>query len=191
MSFTASDGNYNVTNTTISLDNTKEFEIEIKVIDEINEVVIIRNIDVGIPIFFISTTDENVYVGEDKVLTEADTEKYSLSETRTNKVFVDENDYEWPIYRRVFRGNCTSNNTISLGTFPEINLITSYTGMASSYYDWTWNIPNAVPEGYENAFRMKTSTRELIIYFGSYYSTSNTYNLTIEYTKTIDAPASL
>ena len=107
MTKTASGGNYSITDTVVSLDNTKEFEIEIKVIDSFNEVTATTNVDIGVPIFFINTSDNNCYVGEDKVLTEADiNENYITTEVDTGKRWINGEI----IYRKVLEINPTSDS---------------------------------------------------------------------------------
>ena len=193
--FTTSNDNYTCDDIVLTLDSTKQFEVEIQVIDNFSTVTRSINVDVGVPLFFIST-DGEAFVGEDRVLTEADIEDitkdvYSSAEVKTNKVYIDSNDYEWPIYRKFFTGNAAQNAVVSLATISDLKFITSIKGTAQSNYNWTWNIPNGSPSGYEVQVRMQTSTKEIQMTFGDYFRTANTFWCTIEYTKTTDAPASI
>lgn len=62
VAFTTNDGNYSATDVVVSLDNTKEFEIEFKVVDNLQQASTIKNVDIGIPLFMISTNLKNIYV---------------------------------------------------------------------------------------------------------------------------------
>lgn len=53
----------------LSLDNTKAFEIEAKVIDRISDGVASGSVDVGEAIFFISTNKKKCYVNRDPIIT--------------------------------------------------------------------------------------------------------------------------
>lgn len=106
-------------------------------------------------------------------------EVYSTTEKKTNKVWIDGK----PIYRKSYSGNAVKSGRVILESNAPIDKIISAYGSALSGYDWCWSIPN-FGSGYEVYCRMTTNTHELQIYFGSNYGTSNTYVLTVEYTKT-------
>lgn len=72
MTFTTSGNTFTCTDVVVSLDNTKEFTIEVKVTDNLSNNSATATIDVGVPIFFISSNLENAYIGDDRVLTEDD-----------------------------------------------------------------------------------------------------------------------
>lgn len=90
-----------------------------------------------------------------------------------------------PLYRKTYTGTCTSNGAVTLDTIPSLDKLTAFTGWAESGYDWTWGIPCS-STGYINNIRTKTSTHEVQLSFDSNYSSSNNFEVTIEYTKTTD-----
>lgn len=129
----------------------------------------------------------NEYTDSDKVgystryMNTALQDVYSTNEIKTNKVWIDNK----PIYRKSYTGNTVKSNRIILESNSSIDNIISAYGSATSMYDWCWTIPN-VASGYEVYCRMTTNTRELQLYCGSNFTTSNVYVVTVEYTKTTD-----
>lgn len=62
-----SNGTYTCTNATINLDNTKSYEVEIRVTDELNGVVNSYIVDIGEAIFFISSNQRKLYYNGDEI----------------------------------------------------------------------------------------------------------------------------
>ena len=106
---------------------------------------------------------------------------YSTTETLTNKVWIDGK----PIYRKTYTGNAVKSNKVILENSAPIDKIISVYGSSTSAYDWRWIIPN-IASGYEITCRMTTTTHELQLSFGSNYTTSDTFVVSVEYTKTTD-----
>ena len=66
------DEKYVCDNIILNLDSTKSFEIEIQIIDNFKTSSTILYVDVGEPIFFISSNLETCYIGDHRILTEDD-----------------------------------------------------------------------------------------------------------------------
>lgn len=90
-----------------------------------------------------------------------------------------------PIYRKSYSGNAVKSGTVTLDTINTLDLIVGSSGSAVSDYNWIWTIPNGDTSGYANRLRFSTSTKALQIYFDVNYNTSCTYNITVDYVKTV------
>lgn len=72
VSFTVNQNNLVVNDFYVALDNTKQYVIEFEFTDQLTTQKAYTNVDVGIPIFRISTKTKKVYNNEKRILTEED-----------------------------------------------------------------------------------------------------------------------
>lgn len=68
VTFTLNDNKYSCNDVILSLDNTKSFEFEIKVTDNLNSNTSATGVGVGKPIFFISTNKKACYINGQEIL---------------------------------------------------------------------------------------------------------------------------
>lgn len=70
VNFTNNNGNYTCTDVVISLDNTKQFEFEVKVLDKLTTSSNSKNIivDVGVPIFLIGSNTRKCYINNQEII---------------------------------------------------------------------------------------------------------------------------
>ena len=186
LTFTINNNEFTCTNTAVSLDNTKEFEIEVKATDNLNNNSSIQTIDVGVPIFFISSNLENAYVGENRVLTEADEESLKLKMYDDTERVVG-TYFGKPLYAK----------TIYISSFPNATVQNYATGISNlkfaiNIYGYAQEttgsnfvINIARPDNPQNAIGAWIDAGQLRITAGSDRSAYSGY-ITIEYTKTTD-----
>lgn len=105
---------------------------------------------------------------------------YSTIETKTNKVWIDNK----PIYRKTYTGNAAKSTGVNIEQLTFVDNLVNCYGWAESNYDWTWAIPNS--GDYQIQARFRRTDSQLQLYFGTNFSSSNTFVFTIEYTKTTD-----
>ena len=106
--FTINNNNYVCNDVILSLDNTKEFEIEIKVTDNLSDNTVGTSIDVGKSIFFISSNERKCYINDKRVVTEDELpiyQKYVATETVVGE-FLGK-----PLYRQVLDLTLAQNQT--------------------------------------------------------------------------------
>jgi len=91
------------------------------------------------------------------------------------------------IYQRTFIGNCTASGTVAV-TVPNMDKLIKYEGYAQSIYNNEWPI-GAYPTGgtnYATGIYKTVGAAGFTLSFGSYYSSSYPYRVTVRYTKTTD-----
>lgn len=78
--FTLNNNEFNCNDVIVALDNTKEFDIEVKAVDNLSDNNSIVSIDVGKSIFFISNNEKQCYINDKKILVEGDCKILSTEE---------------------------------------------------------------------------------------------------------------
>lgn len=113
MSFTITNNEYQCTDVVVALDNTKEFDFEVKVTDNLDNNSAFSSIDVGKSIFFISSNEKKCYINDKRVLTTEDKYiDYSIGEQQIG-IWKDGK----PLYTDVIDFTTSS----SIGTFEKIS----------------------------------------------------------------------
>lgn len=69
MTFTITNNEYECSDVILALDNTKEFDVEVKVVDNLSNNNVIASVDVGKSIFFISSNEKTCYINDYEVAT--------------------------------------------------------------------------------------------------------------------------
>lgn len=105
-SFTLNNNEFNCSDVIIALDNTEEFDIEVKVTDNLSNNNTTTSIDVGKSIFFISSNEKKCYVYDKRVLTVGEEESYASDETVIGTWINGK-----PLYRQVLDVTLTPNST--------------------------------------------------------------------------------
>lgn len=178
--FTLNNNEFNCSDVVIALDNTKEFDIEVKVTDNLSDNSAINSIDVGKSIFFISSNERKCYINDKRVLTEEEEENYSSSE-KVIGTWVDGK----PIYRQVLDVTLTPNSIerFSVSNSSSFKDIIKIDGMV--------RITN--PQGWTPAIFYNDNQRNYVFYNLNYNKIeignswyANRAIIIIEYTKTTD-----
>lgn len=120
---------------------------------------------------------------------------YSTSEVKTNKVFVDDNNKEWPIYRKMYiKDNPSTGGIYIYHNISDLGFVTKAGGwvvqQGSNNNPYRQSIPRSVPGGSNYDLTLGDFDNEK---FALQIGTSNTGNykvtkayMAIEYTKTTD-----
>lgn len=129
-----------------------------------------------------------LYLGSNKVAGNIVDKKdvYSTSEVKTNKVYIDENDKECPVYRKIFRGNKVSGTDLNFPAINNIKEITELYGVlisnsASNRYHIPYYANSSIFINVECS-----STGVIKVESGTSGYSNGTVKITIEYTKTTD-----
>ena len=98
VTFTITNNEFECNDVVIALDNTKEFILEAKVIDNLSNNTVSATIDVGKSIFFISSNEKECYINDNRILTTEDLTNYD--DYITGEVVVG-TFFGKPLYRQV------------------------------------------------------------------------------------------
>lgn len=153
VTFSITDNNYNCNDVIIALDNTKEFIIEVKAVDNLSDNTVSTTVDVGKSIFFISSNERKCYINDKRVLTVDDKlDVYSTDEIIIGK-WIDGRD----IYRKYYNVGSIEENTIK------------YINLDINNYDKTINL-----KGFNTIARSGTNF-DVPINFYNFHDTKGQY----------------
>lgn len=159
----------------IALDNTLKHTLEFEVIDKLSSVKVYIEIDVGIPIFRISTKTKKLYNNEERVLTERDIIPANkiqgpvlvkFSATATPYGVLDNGKV---VYRRIIIGNGDIPSTISFQSFTQIISATMTAQHKSSGNNWR-TIPwlyNSTDTNWSGGFVINGDNRQILTQIGA------------------------
>ncbi|MBB1524447.1 hypothetical protein HG470_001575 [Candidatus Saccharibacteria bacterium] len=159
----------------IALDNTLKHTLEFEVIDKLSSVKVYVEIDVGIPIFRISTKTKKLYNNEERVLTERDTIPANkiqgpvlvkFSATATPYGVLDNGKV---VYRRIIIGNDDIPSTIPFQSFTQIISATMTAQHKSSGNNWR-TIPwlyNSNDTNWSGGFVINGDNRQILTQIGA------------------------
>lgn len=159
----------------IALDNTLKHTLEFEVIDKLSSVKVYIEIDVGIPIFRISTKTKKLYNNEERVLTERDIipankiqgpvlVKFSATATPYGVL-----DNSKVVYRRIIIGNGDIPSTIPFQSFTQIISATMTAQHKSSGNNWR-TIPwlyNSTDTNWSGGFVINGDNRQILTQIGA------------------------
>lgn len=158
----------------IALDNTLKHTLEFEVIDKLSSVKVYIEIDVGIPIFRISTKTKKLYNNEERVLTERDAipankiqgpvlVKFSATATPYGVL-----DNSKVVYRRIIMGNGDIPSTIPFQSFTQIISATMTAQHNSTGNNWR-TIPwlyNSTDTNWSGGFVINGDNRQILTQLG-------------------------
>ena len=159
----------------IALDNTLKHTIEFEVADKLSIVKVYVEIDVGIPIFRISTKTKKLYNNEERVLTERDVIPankiqgpilVNFSATATSYGVLDNGKV---VYRRIIIGNGDIPSTIPFQSFTQIISATMTAQHKSSGNNWR-TIPwlyNSTDTNWSGGFVINGDNRQILTQIGA------------------------
>ncbi len=159
----------------IALDNTLKHTLEFEVIDKLSSVKVYIEIDVGIPIFRISTKTKKLYNNEERVLTERDIIPANkiqgpvlvkFSATATPYGVLDNGKV---VYRRIIIGNGDIPSTIPFQSFTQIISATMTAQHKSSGNNWR-TIPwlyNSTDTNWSGGFVINGDNRQILTQIGA------------------------
>ena len=159
----------------IALDNTLKHTLEFEVIDKLSSVKVYIEIDVGIPIFRISTKTKKLYNNEERVLTERDAIPANkiqgpvlvkFSATATPYGVLDNGKV---VYRRIIIGNGDIPSTIPFQSFTQIISATMTAQHKSSGNNWR-TIPwlyNSTDTNWSGGFVINGDNRQILTQIGA------------------------
>lgn len=159
----------------IALDNTLKHTLEFEVIDKLSSVKVYVEIDVGIPIFRISTKTKKLYNNEERVLTERDAIPANkiqgpvlvkFSATATPYGVLDNGKV---VYRRIIIGNGDIPSTIPFQSFTQIISATMTAQHKSSGNNWR-TIPwlyNSNDTNWSGGFVINGDNRQILTQIGA------------------------
>lgn len=159
----------------IALDNTLKHTLEFEVIDKLSSVKVYVEIDVGVPIFRISTKTKRLYNNEERILTERDAIPANkiegpvlvkFSATATPYGVLDNGKV---VYRRIIMGNGDIPNTISFQSFTQIISATMTAQHKSSGNNWR-TIPwlyNSTDTNWSGGFVINGDNRQILTQIGA------------------------
>jgi len=173
----------------IALDNTLKHTLEFEVIDKLSSVKVYVEIDVGIPIFRISTKTKKLYNNEERVLTEKDTipankidgpvlVKYSKTPVPFGIL-----DDGRKIYRRLIEGRDDVPDTIVFEKFTTIIDIRMMVKNKGATQDWR-SVPwvfNGDDKNWYGGFRVSETNSNIILQLGQELRKSPYWHIIIEY----------
>lgn len=113
ISTTLSAGKITCSDVTLSLDNTKAWEIEVKATDNLSSNTATATVDVGEAIFFISTNKRNCYINSDEIVVRQD---YTPN---GDAVFTSMYERGHAMYRKCFNGTLSADSTITRISLPD------------------------------------------------------------------------
>ena len=159
----------------IALDNTLKHTLEFEVADKLSSVKVYVEIDVGIPIFRISTKTKKLYNNEERVLTERDAIPANkiegpvlvkFSATATPYGVLDNGKV---VYRRIIIGNGDIPSTIPFQSFTQIISATMTAQHKSSGNNWR-TIPwlyNSTDTNWSGGFVINGDNRQILTQIGA------------------------
>ena len=159
----------------IALDNTLKHTLEFEVIDKLSSVKVYIEIDVGIPIFRISTKTKKLYNNEERVLTERDAIPANkiqgpvlvkFSATATPYGVLDNGKV---VYRRIIIDNGDIPSTIPFQSFTQIISATMTAQHKSSGNNWR-TIPwlyNSNDTNWSGGFVINGDNRQILTQIGA------------------------
>lgn len=159
----------------IALDNTLKHTLEFEITDKLASVKVYIEIDVGIPIFRISTKTKKLYNNEERVLTERDTIPANkiqgpvlvkFSATATPYGVLDNGKV---VYRRIIIGNGDIPSTIPFQSFTQIISATMTAQHKSSGNNWR-TIPwlyNSNDTNWSGGFVINGDNRQILTQIGA------------------------
>ena len=159
----------------IALDNTLKHTLELEITDKLSSVKVYVEIDVGIPIFRISTKTKKLYNNEEKVLTERDTipankiEGVVLSKYSTTATPCGVLDDGKLIYRKVIRGTGDIPSSIPFQAFTYI-IAASMTAQHNSAGNNWRSIPwlyNSTDTNWSGGFVINGDNRQILTQIGA------------------------
>lgn len=175
----------------IALDNTLKHTLEFEITDKLSSVKVYIEIDVGIPIFRISTKTKKLYNNEERVLTEKDTipankidgpvlVKYSKTPVPFGIL-----DDGRKIYRRLIEGGDDVPDTIVFEKFTTIIDIRMMVKNKGATQDWR-SVPwvfNGDDKNWYGGFRVSETNSNIILQLGQELRKSPYWHIIIEYCK--------
>lgn len=175
----------------IALDNTLKHTLEFEITDKLASVKVYIEIDVGIPIFRISTKTKKLYNNEERVLTEKDTipankidgpvlVKYSKTPVPFGVL-----DDGRKIYRRLIEGGDDVPATIIFEKFTtiiDIRMMVKNKGATQDWRSVPWVFDGADRNWY-GGFRVSETDSNIILQLGQELRKSPHWHIIIEYCK--------
>ena len=175
----------------IALDNTLKHTLEFEITDKLSSVKVYVEIDVGIPIFRISTKTKKLYNNEERVLTEKDTipankidgpvlVKYSKTPVPFGIL-----DDGRKIYRRLIEGRDDVPATIVFEKFTTIIDIRMMVKNKGATQDWR-SVPwvfDGDDKNWYGGFRVSETNNNIILQLGQELRKSPYWHIIIEYCK--------
>lgn len=187
--FAINNNEFNCSNVIIALDNTKEFDVEVKVTDNLSDNSAINSIDVGKSIFFISSNEKQCYINDKKILVEGDC-KILSTEEKIIGVYNNKHLYAKTFF---FSENHTANSstveTYHLHNISDVEKI--FIDQGSTFAESGGN-SYIVGRSYINnntvVFSMSAAVNSNNIRTEIYYGANITldFTITLNYTKTTD-----
>lgn len=159
----------------IALDNTLKHTLEFEITDKLSSVKVYVEIDVGTPIFRISTKTKKLYNNEERVLTERDAIPANkiegpvlvkFSATATPYGVLDNGKV---VYRRIIIGNGDIPSTIPFQSFTQIISATMTAQHKSSGNNWR-TIPwlyNSTDTNWSGGFVINGDNRQILTQIGA------------------------
>lgn len=159
----------------VALDNTLKHTLEFEITDKLSSVKVYVEIDVGIPIFRISTKTKKLYNNEERVLTERDSIPANkiegpvlvkFSATATPYGVLDNGKV---VYRRIIIGNGDIPSTIPFQSFTQIISATMTAQHKSSGNNWR-TIPwlyNSTDTNWSGGFVINGDNRQILTQIGA------------------------
>lgn len=159
----------------IALNNTLKHTLEFEITDKLSSVKVYTEIDVGIPIFRISTKTKKLYNNEERVLTERDTilankiegpVLVKFSATATPYGVLDNGKV---VYRRIIIGNGDIPAVIPFQSFTQIISATMTAQHKSSGNNWR-TIPwlyNSTDTNWSGGFVINGDNRQILTQIGA------------------------
>ena len=173
----------------VALDNTLKHTLEFEIVDKLSSVKVYVEIDVGIPIFRISTKTKKLYNNEERVLTEKDTipankidgpvlAKYSKTPVPFGIL-----DDGRKIYRRLIEGRDDVPDTIVFEKFTTIIDIRMMVKNKGATQDWR-SVPwvfDGDDKNWYGGFRVSETNSNIILQLGQELRKSPYWHIIIEY----------
>lgn len=182
--FTLNNNEFNCNDVIVALDNTKEFDIEVKAVDNLSDNNSVVSIDVGKSIFFISSNEKECYVNDKRVLT---TDDLSAYDDFVYEEIIIGTFFGKPLYRQIIDVSLSGGTSVQSFQVPNsdvFDIITRIDGVIRITSPNGW-----IPVNFYNSqyvftfFNISTSPKRIEIKndWGS-----NRAIIIIEYTKTTD-----
>lgn len=179
--FTLNNNEFNCNDVIVALDNTKEFDIEVKAIDNLSDNNSVVSIDVGKSIFFISSNEKECYVNDKRVLTTDDLSNYN--EYVSGEIVVG-TFYGKPLYRQILdlQLNWNSTQTFPVPNIQYFDIVTKIDGAIKINSPVGWTPLTFYNSNYNYVYLDKSAGQ---VYVKNDWSGTRAI-IIIEYTKTTD-----